>query len=199
MMKKIDVILAVISGLGLAVLFSWMAQGFGIHVRNLTWILIVLLPMLAVFGIWLCHLIGRKYLFVFQLGKFLLIGTFFALIDVGFLNVLLEIFGITKGLGYSVFVATSFVIVTTIKYVGDKYWAFEKMEREKMGREFLQFFIITLISGGIQTLVASLVVNTLGPQFGASSLAWANVGKIMGIAVASAWNFLGYKFVVFKK
>ena len=91
------------------------------------------------------------------------------------------------------------MVVTSIKYVGDKYWAFEKTEKTKMGTEFVRFFIITLISGGIHTLVASLVVNTFGPQFGASPLIWANVGKIAGITVASAWNFIGYKFIVFKK
>jgi len=198
-MKKIDVILAVISGLGLAVLFSWLASGFGIHIKFLPVILVILLPILAVFGVWVCYLIGKKYIFVYQLGKFLLIGVFFALIDIAVLDVLLKAFGITAGIAYSVFVATSFVIVTSIKYVGDKYWAFEKSEKEKMGKEFLQFFIITLISGFIQTFIASLVVNTIGPRFGASSLVWANVGKIAGIAVASAWNFLGYKFVVFKK
>ncbi len=198
-MKKVDIILAVISGLGLTILFSWLASGFGIQIKFLPWILVVLLPALAVFGIWICYLIGKKYLFVFQLGKFLLIGVFFALIDIAVLDVLLNVFGITAGTLYSVFVATSFVIVTSVKYVGDKYWAFEKTEKEKMGKEFIQFFIITLISGGIQTMIASLLVNTIGPQFGASSLIWANVGKIAGIAVASAWNFLGYKFIVFKK
>lgn len=198
-MKKIDIILAVVSGLGLAILFSWLASGFGIHIKFLPVILVILLPILAVLGVWVCFLIGKKYLFVYQLGKFLLIGVFFALIDIAVLDVLLKIFGITAGIGYSVFVATSFVVVTSIKYVGDKYWAFEKAEKEKMGKEFLQFFIITLISGFIQTFIASLVVNTIGPKFGASSLIWANVGKIAGITVASAWNFLGYKFIVFKK
>jgi len=198
-MKKIDIILAVISGLGLGLLLSWLLKGFGIEMRFLNWLLPVFFPILAVFAIWLCYLIGKKYLFVFQLGKFLLIGIFFALIDLGVLDVLIKIFGITEGLAYSVFVATSFVIVTSVKYVGDKFWAFEKMEKEAMGTEFGKFFIITLISGGIQTGIASLLVNTLGPQFGASSLIWANVGKIAGIAVASVWNFLGYKFIVFKK
>jgi putative flippase GtrA len=47
--------------------------------------------------------------------------------------------------------------------------------------------------------VASLVVNSIGIKFGLTPLLWANVGKIAGIAVASIWNFLGYKFVVFKK
>jgi len=198
-MKKIDIILAVISGLGLAILFSWLASGFGIEIRFLNWILAIFLPALAVFGIWVCYLIGKKYLFVFQLGKFLLIGVFFALIDIAILDVLIKIFGITEGIAYSVFVATSFVIVTCIKYIADKYWAFEKTEKTKMGTEFVRFFIITLISGGIHTLIASLVVNTFGPQFGASPLIWANVGKIAGITVASAWNFIGYKFIVFKK
>ncbi len=198
-MKKIDIILAIVSGLGLAVLFSWLASGFGIHIKFLPLILAVLLPILAVLGVWVCFLIGKKYLFVYQLGKFLLIGVFFALIDIAVLDVLLKIFNITAGITYSVFVAASFVVVTSVKYVGDKYWAFEKTEKGKMGKEFVQFFIITLISGVIQTLIASLIVNTIGPKFGASSLIWANVGKIAGIAVASAWNFLGYKFVVFKK
>ena len=198
-MKKIDIILAVISGEGLGWLLAWLLKGFGIEMKFLNWLLPVFFPVLAVFAIWLCYLIGKKYLFVFQLGKFLLIGIFFALIDLGVLDVLIKIFGITEGLAYSVFVAVSFIIVTSIKYVGDKFWAFEKMERKKMGTEFSQFFIITLISGGIQIGVASLIVNTLGPQLGASSLIWANIGKIAGITVASIWNFLGYKFIVFKK
>lgn len=198
-MKKIDIILALISGLGLGFLFPWLLKGFGIDIRALNWLLPLLFPILAVISIWLCYLIGKKHLFVFQLGKFLLIGIFFALIDLGVLDILIKIFGITAGTGYSIFVATSFVIVTSVKYVGDKYWAFEKTEKEGMGGEFGKFFIITLISGGIQTLIASLMVNTLGPQFGASSLIWANVGKIAGITVASAWNFIGYKFIVFKK
>jgi putative flippase GtrA len=198
-MKKIDYILAVISGLGLGILLAWMIKGFGIVMPALNFILPVLLPVLAVFTIWVCYIIGKKYLFVFQLGKFLLIGIFFALIDLIFLNVLLEVFHITAGTAYTVLVGVSFVIATSIKYVADKYWAFEKKEGEKMGTEFGKFFIITLVSGVIQAWIASFVVNTIGPQLGASAMVWANVGKIMGIAVASAWNFLGYKFIVFKK
>lgn len=198
-MRKIDIILALISGEGLAWLFLWLLKGFKIEIPFLNWVLSIFLPILAVICIWICYEIGKKYLFVFQLGKFILIGIFFALIDLGLLDVLMKIFGITKGVTYSVFVAVSFVVVTSIKYVGDKFWAFEKMEKEKMGTEFGTFFIITLVSGGIQTIVASLVVNVFGPQLGVSSFIWANIGKIAGIVVASTWNFVGYKFIVFKK
>jgi len=198
-MKKTDIILAIITGEGLAWLFSWLLQGFNMQLPLLKMVLPVLLPVLAVIGLWISYAIGKKYLFVFQLGKFLLIGVFFALIDLGILDILMKLFKITEGFSYSVFVAISFIIVTFIKYIADKYWAFEKKENEKMGKEIIQFFIITLISGVIQTGIASFLVNTLGPQFGASSFIWANVGKIVGITIASVWNFLGYKFIVFKK
>jgi putative flippase GtrA len=165
----------------------------------LNYILPLVLPVLAVFALWVCYLIGKKFLFIFQLGKFLLIGIFFALVDLVFMNILLEIFHITEGTLYSVVVWTSFVIATCIKYVADKYWAFEKKEGKGVGSEFGKFFVITFISGFIQTAIASFIVNILGPQFGASPETWANVGKILGIAVASIWNFIGYKFIVFKK
>lgn len=198
-MKEIDIILALIIGEAVAWLFFGFFKSYGIEVRYLKWSLAVSFPILALMGLWVCYLIGRRFVFVFQLGKFLLMGALATLIDLGILNLLMRIFEITAGLVYSVFVATSFVFATTIKYFGDKFWAFEKMEKDKMGREFTQFFFITLISGGIHVGIASVVVNIMGPQFGISPLSWANIGKILGIIGAFAWNFLGYKFVVFKK
>jgi putative flippase GtrA len=66
-----------------------------------------------------------------------------------------------------------------------------------MGSEFGKFFVVTLISGVIQTGVASLVFGLTVSSL--DGLVAGNVGKISGIAVASAWNFIGYKFLVFKK
>lgn len=198
-MKKIDIILALIIGEAVAWLFLGFFKSYGIEVRYLNWILTVSFPILALIGLWVCYLIGKRFVFVFQLGKFLLMGALATLIDLGILNLLMGVFEITAGLAYSVLVATSFVFATTVKYFGDKFWAFEKTEKEKMGREFTQFFFITLISGGIHVGIASVVVNIIGPQFGISPLNWANIGKILGIIGAFAWNFLGYKFIVFKK
>lgn len=198
-MKRVDIILALVTGESLAWLISWFLKNSGIEINLPIWFLPVLLPILALVGLWVCYLIGKKYLFVFQLGKFLLIGVLATLVDLAILNFLMEIFDITRGIVYSIFVATSFIVATCLKYSGDKLWAFEKFGKEKIGVEFSQFFIITIIGGVIHTGVASLVVNIIGPQFGISSLIWANIGKISGIIVGSVWNFLGYKFIVFKK
>jgi len=198
-MKKIDLILALVTGEGVGILFAWFAKNSAINIPYLSWVFPIFFPFLSLFCLWIAYLIGKKFTFVFQLAKFILIGAFFALFDLVVLNGLMEWFEITKGVKYSIFVGISFVIATIIKYVADKYWAFEKTEGSKMGIEFTGFFIVTLISGGIQIGIASLIVNVSGPMFGMSPLVWANVGKIGGIVVASAWNFIGYKFIVFRK
>lgn len=201
-MKKIDIILALITGEGVAWLFVWLLKNSpNIDLPFLYWLLPVSFPILAVAGIWISYLIGKKLLFVYQLAKFLLIGALFAIFDLIILNALLEYFGISEneGIKYALFVATSFIIATMVKYIADKYWAFEKAEREQMGSEFGKFFIITLISGGIQVGVASMIFAAVPSLFGVTELVAGNIGKIGGIIVASAWNFIGYKFIVFKK
>lgn len=197
-MKKIDIVLSLITGEGVAWLFIWFLKNSQIKADFLYWILPIVFPILALIGLWVCYLIGKKFIFVYQLAKFLLIGAFFALFDLVILNLLMIKFGITEGTGYDVFVTISFIIATIVKYGADKFWAFEKKEGQ-VGTEFGKFFIITLISAGIQIGVAHIIVNIIGPKFGITDFVWGSVGKIGGIAVASAWNFVGYKFIVFKK
>lgn len=201
-MKKIDIVLALITGEGVAWLFLWIIKNSReTDLFFLYWSLPIFFPFLAVFGIWLSYLIGKKFLFVYQLAKFFLIGACFAVFDLIIFNILLRYFGILKEetLKYAIFVAISFIVTSSIKYFFDKYWAFEKTSREEMGMEFTKFLVITLISGGIQVGVASLMFTFLPSLFKISELVYENIGKIGGIMVASVWNFLGYKFFVFKK
>jgi putative flippase GtrA len=198
-MKKIDLILSIITAEEVAGLFIWLIRNSPLNLPFLNWFLLILFPILAVFGIWLAEIIGRKFLFVYQLAKFVLVGAFFAVFDLIILNSLMAYFGITKEeiLKYSIFVIISFIVVTTFKYFANKYWAFEKMEKERMEKEFGIFFLVTAISGIIQVGVASLLFKFL--ILAVSPLLAGNIGKILGIVVASIWNFLCYKFLVFKK
>lgn len=198
-MKKIDIILSLITGEGVAWLFVWFLKNSQLRAGFLYWLLPIVFPILALAGLWICYLIGKKFLFVFQLAKFCLLGAFFAIFDLIILNLLMIKFGVTEGTDYDIFVTISFIIATIVKFTADKFWAFEKKEREQVGTEFSKFFVITIISAVIQIGIAHIVVNVIGSQFGITALVWGSVGKIFGIAVASAWNFVGYKFVVFKK
>jgi len=199
-MKRIDIILALVTGEITAWFFYYLLQDVVfLKIENLGLILAISFPILALFGVWLSFLIGKRFLWVFQLAKYLLIGVLATITDLGVLNILMWISGAAAGIGYSVFKGISFVVATSAKYFGDKFWAFEKMERKGIHKEFGQFFIVTLIGLGLNVGIASLVVNVLGPQFGLSETLWANIGGIAAAFAVTAWNFIGYKFIVFKK
>jgi len=197
-MKKLDLVLGFLVGEGIALLFLWLLKKSDFKIPFLEPFVIFLFPILTIFGIYLSFLIGKKFLFVYQLAKFALIGSFFALVDLTVLNFLMEWLKITSEaqLKYTLFAGISFVVATILKYFGDKYWAFEKTKKEKMHLEFTLFFVITLVSGLIQVGTASFLFKAF--SFLRPFLA-GNFAKIGGIAVAFLWKFFGYKFLVFKK
>jgi putative flippase GtrA len=198
-MKKIDVILALACGEVIAWFFYSILENLGVKINFLNWILAVFTPFLALFCLWLSWLLGKRFLWIFQAAKYLLIGVLATMVDLGILNLLMLVSGIASGIFYSVFKGISFIVATCSKYFGDKFWAFEKMEKTGMGKEFSQFFLVTLIGFGINVGFASLIVNLIGPQFGITPKLWANVGGIVAAIGAAAWNFIGYKFIVFKR
>lgn len=195
-MRKRDVLIA----LGIGEMTAWyFVLLFWSLAPKIIWLLLIVFPILAVFYLWIAFLIGKKFLFIFQGAKFLLMGVLAALIDFGILNFLIFISGVASGLFFSVFKGVSFIFAFCGKYAGDKFWAFEKIQTDKIGREFFKFFIVTLGGLLINVVVASLIVNKIGPQFGLSKNIWANIGAIAAAFATVFWNFPGYKFIVFKK
>jgi len=197
-MKKIDIILALVVGEIAAWFFYGILRNLGLEIKFLWLILAVLLPVLALAGLWLAWFLGKKLLWIFQAAKFFLIGIIATLVDLGVLNLLILVTGVATGSLFSIFKGISFIVATCSKYAGDKFWAFEKMEKKGMGREFGQFFVVTLVGLFINVGAASLIVNILGSQFGLAPELWANVGGIIAAFVSAVWNFIGYKFIVFK-
>ena len=197
-MKKIDIILALITGEVTAWFFYILLKDV-VRINNLGLILPISFPILTVVCLWVSWLLGKRFLWIFQIAKYLLIGVLATIADLAVLNLLMWASGAATGILFSVFKGVSFIMATTAKYFGDKFWAFEKMEKSGMRKEFGQFFIVTLIGLGLNVGVASFVVNVIGPQFGLNETLWANIGGIAAAFGVSVWNFLGYKFIVFKK
>jgi len=166
---------------------------------SLLWVIVPVFPFLAAFCLWIASLIGKKYLSIYQLAKFLLIGVMATIFDLGMLNLFITWTGIAAGATFIVFKAISFLIATVIKYVPDKYWAFKKKESSGMKKEFIQFFTVTLTGLIINLTIAHIIVNVVGPQFGLDAKSWGNIGGIGAVIITFAWNFIGYKFIVFKK
>ena len=160
--------------------------------------LVLIVPVLWILGVNLGYFLGRWLAFFNQFGKFAAIGFTNAAVDFGVLNLLIANTGITAGIWYSVFKATSFISAVIPSYFWNKHWAFEAKE-DGGGFEFAKFISVAVVSILINTGVASLVVNFIDPVLGFDVKVWANVGAVAGSAVALILSFVGFKKIVFKQ
>jgi putative flippase GtrA len=161
-------------------------------------------------GLVIASWISKKIAIVWQLSKFIVIGGMNTLLDLGVLSLVtfafrsffnIEskatiIFAITF---YSLFKATSFIVANISSYYWNKYWTFQKDSSEEDGAKFIQFFLVSIVGFLINVVVASYVFKAIQPFAGMNSDQWGLIGAAAGAIVGLAWNFLGYKFIVFKK
>lgn len=199
-MKTIDIILSLVCGW----LVGWLASGFlkdyGFNIGFFQYFLPLAIAVVSFCCLYVAYLIGKKYLFVFQLGKHILMGAFATVIDLKFFELSVWFFSvffivlnpiIAKGL--------SFLVSTSFKYLGNKNWTFEKPEKDGLGSEITKFFMVVIIGLGIDVGSFFYFTKILGPQFGASEDVWVKSSVILAALIAAIWNFTGEKFLVFKK
>jgi len=159
----------------------------------------VVIPILVIIGLFIAQLIAKKIKIVWQLAKFVVIGALNTFIDLGILGFLMWTTGIEKGALYGFFKFISFSCAATNSYFWNKFWTFEKGTQLK-GKEFAGFYFVSGIGALINVGVAVFLVNVVGPQFHIAPLIWAGgVAPIIGVLCGFIWNFLAYKFFIFKK
>ena len=158
--------------------------------------------ILAPVALYIASIVARFVPVVYQIAKFGAVGSLNSFVDFGVLNTLLFFFLSSTQAGplYKVFVGISFLAATTNSYIWNKAWTFNSGEKvERSPREAITFYAITTLVFLVHVSVADYVVNTLGPSTGFSPALWANVGKLFGIFSGMTFNFLSYKFIVFRK
>lgn len=193
---KKDVIGSFLIGI-LAGLFSL------IVIKNLNipvpfWAALIAFPIMTTVGILVGRFLGSKLPILYKFVKFGEAGGLNWLVDFGVLNLLILMTGIASGLYFSVFKGISFVVATGNSYAWNKKWVFESTEK-KVGGELVRFLVITVIGMAINVALASIIV-VFGPKlFGElESKVWANLAAAAGSLFAMAWNFIMYRFWVFK-
>jgi putative flippase GtrA len=176
--------------------------------ENVVWYLPLIFPVLFLLGIFVCYLISRLVAVFFQIGKFVETGVLNTLVDIGILNLLVWFSGITAGAWLIPLNTLSFLCATTNSYYWNKFWTFKKggspnlisdSPSRKWAPEFVQFLVISGIGWGINTGIVVLGATFLGPLVDVSAGGWLNIMKITATLVAMCWNFIGYKFIVFKR
>ena len=218
-MKKSDIIAVLILGeiaawLILAVVKGVLNPDLYDRIHGLiTLALPIIFPIACLIFIYLVSIISKKVIVAYEVAKFILVGGLNTLVDWGILSFLIftfkrsginsdktlfEVFSIAIIL-YTLLKAISFIIATANSYLWNKFWTFKRKTTEKMGKEFMQFIVVSIIGFLVNVGIASFIFKFVPSLGGLNSDQWGLVAAAIATVISMIWNFIGYKFIVFDK
>ena len=195
-----DIFFAAINGLIFGALLPVVLKNMNIAMSaNKGVIIAVAFTVLAAAGVYIGYLLSKYIGVIFQIAKFGCVGAANFAVDIGILNLLIFLSGTAAGVVYIVFKIISFTFAVTNSYIWNKIWTFKKVDTKETGKEFGQFIMISVIGLILNAAVAGFLVIVIGPMGGISVKTWASVSAAVASICVMAWNFIGYKFWVFKR
>ncbi|XOB40566.1 MAG: GtrA family protein [Candidatus Nealsonbacteria bacterium] len=198
-MKKVDILASLIIGFVCGLILPHVELFAGVFPEQILRYFPILLPVLSLLGVWVLETVFKKTLTLVQFGKSFLVGILNSSIDMGVFDCLTWFFSIASGWMPVLFKTVSFGCGAVNSYFWNKFWTFQKRDTQDKTKEAVQFFLVTFGGLLIHTTVIYVMVNIIGVKFGVSERMWASIGNMIAIFTGFVWNFLGYKFLVFKK
>lgn len=180
---------------------------------SFSWYILPFFLIATPLGLIASYWIGKKISVVWQIAKFGVIGILNTLVDWGVLTALIIFFrqqyatesgeslfaiGTLAVTYYTFYKSISFIVAVVNSYYWNKYWTFATGVAAKTKSEFIQFFSVSVIGFFINVGLSTYVFNVLPPIGGMNPDQWGLIGAAIGSAAGLAWNFVGYKFIVFK-
>ncbi|MBI2465778.1 MAG: GtrA family protein [Candidatus Sungbacteria bacterium] len=191
---KKDALKALVLGFFIPILMLMVIKNLDLNLPINKYWLIVIFPLLVVVGLFISFKIAQLWRpFVFQFGKFFVVGLSNTFLDLGVLNFLIYLTNVTHGVYFAVFKAISFACAVTNSFLWNKYWTFQKQG------SFTLFFLVVLGSTILNVGWASYMVDVIGVPDGISPKLWDNIAALSSVVLVLTWNFLGMKYIVFKK
>ena len=204
-MRKKDIFITILVGIFTALVWIWVFLRLGTLERvfgfnEAAWGLIVVVPIVYFFGLYLGAWLSRRWAFFASFAKYVMVGFLNAGIDFAVFNLLMFMTKIENGPLVSSFKTVSFIVAITNSYFWNKYWAFEAgSSTVKKTTEFAKFAIVNIVGAFINVGIASAIIFAVTPWLGFSQLAWNNIAAVIASAFALIWNFIGFRLIVFKK
>lgn|SRR3989338_2041945 len=175
-------------------------------------ILFVTAPLIYIAGIRLGFFLGKKYKFFEQFGRFAVVGFFCASIDFFILNALSELSGIERGFLVGWVNVPGFSVALVVSYLLNHRWVFGNnnlLDQNESGlkkvpnllsafRHFPTFLVISVIGLFLNSGII-IILTTYIPSQNYDDELVLNVAKVVASAVVMISNFIGYKFIAFRK
>ena len=140
-----------------------------------------------------------------QFSKFVVVGLSSTIIDFGIVNLLFYVVNATLHLENHSAITLWFIICATISFMAatlnsfywNRKWTFEASHRS-IKETLPHFYLVTISSFLINVGLSSLIVG-INPLPSLSRTLLINGAKVIATGVSLCTNFLGYRFVAFKK
>lgn len=164
----------------------------------------IFFSLLAVFGVLIGNIFTRQIPVLTQLTKFGIVGASNTAIDIGVLNIFFLLVPTASGLTLGGFKLISFILAVLNSYLWNKFWSFRTnntSSNSNISHEFGRFFAVSAVGAVLNilifhifyTLFTTILPNMLPTQ------SWSTIAGGIAAILILAWNFLGYKFIVFRK
>ena len=205
-MTKKDFWLSLIIGGAVGVLFQPIISNFSADIGKLASISIGQLRLMMFFvflfgapaALFVFHLLSRFIPVLYQFAKFASVGVLNTSVDLGIFNLATFLYGSLPAASvFAMFKAVSLLTATTNSFIWNKYWTFGVNSKPQAG-EIVKFYAIAIVGGFLNVGVAT-AVRTANFSFISANTLVNFVAPICGILAVFLWNFIGYKYVVFKK
>lgn len=197
---KNDILVAAVVGFFLGLLLLSVAYNLKIYFPYRGLLLVVGVPLIWAIGIGISQFLARYIPFFNQLGKFVAVGVLNTALDFSVLNFVSRLTGITAGVAVGWVNVPGFVVAVVNGYLWQRLWVFP---RQDVGRnmfiDFPKFLAVTIVGLLINSWIIVIVTTYLPTPGAIRQELWLNVAKIIATAFTLVWNFIGYKFVVFRK
>ncbi len=132
-----------------------------------------------------------------QCGEFLAVGTLNTMIDFGTLNFLSWLTGIYGGARLAPINVPGLLLALANSYLLNKHWTFKTPSHTRSGHEMGRFVLVSLVGMSLNTAILVALTRFTTAPLAFTPQLWENLAKALATGGALAWNFVGYKYLVF--
>ena len=140
---------------------------------------------------------GKRHL-IGQIFRFAVVGAINTAVDLAVLNLLIALTHTGRnGAMFALYKTVAFVAAVLNSYLMNRSWTFPRAADKHQLLEGAQFLFVAVLGAVVNVGSSWWVVTYTHPRVGLENW-WPSLAALVGTAFSLGFNFIGYKFWVFK-